>query len=315
VDSLVSVDVVTADGRVTTASADSNSELFWGMRGAGHNLAIATSFTFKTHAIGPQVMSGMLIFSPDDAVALCAEVDDIMSRAPRELSLPLIFAPAPPLPGLPPEAIGQPILIAVVIYTGPLESYDEAVGEVLSLVTPLANLVRPMSWIETNSMLDAFQPIGRRYQSKGAYVSAMSADLARLAIQRVAAAPAATPTASCLVGFPMLGGALLDVDEDATAFSRVGASWVSEIVAMWDTETDDGTYLDWVEESLAALVPHSPGTGYVNLTADQGPAWLRTVYGSPEKWARLVALKNEWDPDNLLAYNKNIALASAPEPA
>ena len=306
VDSLVSVDVVTTDGRVLTASADANQDLFWGMRGAGHNLAIATSFTFQAHKVGPEVVSGVVIYSPEEAVALCAGIDDAMRRAPRELSIPLIFTPAPPLPGLPPELIGAPVVITVVSYTGPAGSYEDAMKEINALANPVASMVRASSWLETNSIVDPFQPIGRRYHSGGGYLPAMSADVAKLALEHVADAPAATPTTGCLISFPMLGGAMLDPDEDACAFSRAGGEWVSEIVAMWEAKEADDDYLGWVKDGVAKFTPYSTGTGYINLTAHQGADWLRNVYGSPAKWERIVQLKRKWDPGNLLAHNKNV---------
>lgn len=311
VDHLLSVDVVTMDGRRLTASAGSNPELFWGMRGAGHNLAIGTSFTFQAEKVGPEVMSGMIIYSPKEAVSLCAGIDDVMTRAPRDLSIPLIITPAPPLPGLPPELIGRPIVIAVVIYTGPMDRYAQVMREFDGLATPMANLVHPSTWVETNSLIDPFQPIGRRYHSGGGYVPAMTADLVGLAIERIAAAPPPTgPTTGCVMTFPMLGGAMLDVEEDVCAFPRTGGEWVSENVAMWDSEASDEQYMAWVDETVAALAPHMTGSGYHNLTADRGPQWLPGFWGSSEKWERIVALKREWDPENRLAHNKNVLRAA-----
>jgi FAD/FMN-containing dehydrogenase len=315
VDNLLSIDVVTMDGRVITASAESNPDLFWGMRGAGHNLAIATSFTFQGQKVGPQVVSGVLVYSPQEALSFCAGIDEAMSRSPRELSIPMIFTPAPPLPGLPEELVGTPLLLAVVIYVGPVGGYDAAMSEVNALATPLANMVGPTSWCATNSLVDAFQPIGGRYHSGGGYLSAMRAEIAALALDRVAAAPVPTgPATGCLISFPMLGGALRDGDEDACAFSRTGAGWVSEVVAMWDTEPADDEYMGWVAEGVEALAPYSTGTGYINLTADRGPEWLRNVYGSAEKWERIVELKRKWDPDNRLAHNKNVLRAADAKP-
>jgi hypothetical protein len=285
------------------------------MRGAGHNLAIATSFTFQAQQLGPDVVSGVLIYSPEGAVALCAGIDDAMTRAPRDLSISLVFAPAPPLPGLPEQLIGTPLLLAVVVYLGPPDSYEDAMSELNALATPMANMVRPMSWCDANSQLDTFQPVGRRYHSGGGYVSTMSAEVAQLALERVAAAPPATPTTGCLVGFPMLGGAMLDADEDSCAFSRAGAEWVSENVAMWDEKAVDDDYISWVDDTVSALAPYMTGTGYINLTADRGPDWLRSVYGSREKWERVVELKRKWDPDNRLAYNKNVLRAAEADPA
>ncbi|WP_166459308.1 FAD-binding oxidoreductase [Amycolatopsis pithecellobii] len=307
VDSLLSIEVVTMDGAVRTVSADSEPDLFWGMRGAGHNLAIATSFTFQGHKVGPQVVSGIIVYSPEEAVKLCEGLDEAMRRTSREVSISSVFAQAPPIPGLPPELIGTPLLLAVVVYTGPVEDYEAAMGEINALATPMANMVAPKTWCETNSLLDAFQPSGRRYHSGGGYLPAMSAEVAQLVIDQVAAAPVpAGPATGCLINFPILGGALQEGDEDSCAFSRAGAAYVCEIVSMWDSEKADDEYAGWVDDSVRALAPQLTGTGYINLTADRGPDWLRTVYGSPEKWARLVQLKRKWDPDNLLAHNKNV---------
>ncbi len=311
VDSLLSIDVVTMDGVARSVSADSEPDLFWGMRGAGHNLAIATSFTFQAHKLGPQVVSGVLVYSREEAMKLCAGIDEAMRRTSRDLSIALVFAQAPPLPGLPPELIGTPLLLAVVVHTGPIEDYDTAMREINSLATPMANMVTPKTWCETNSLLDLFQPSGRRYHSGGGYLPAMSGELAQIVLGRVRAAPVPTgPATGCLIGFPMLGGALQEADEDSCVFSRVGSAFVCEAVAMWDSGTADEEYMGWVEDSVEALAPYLTGTGYINLTADRGPEWLRTVYGSPEKWERLVELKRKWDPDNLLAHNKNVLHAA-----
>ena len=312
VDQLLSVDVVTMDGRVATASAESEPDLFWGMRGAGHNLAIATSLTFQGQKVGPEVISGVRIYSAEEAVKFCAGIDDALTRAPCDLSLPVVFAPMPPMPGVPPEAIGAPVMISFVIYVGPLDAYDSAISEVNSLASPMTDMVGPATWTATNSIVDPFQPSGRRYHSGGGYLSAMSAELAQVAFERVATQPGpVSPTAGCLVGFPLLGGAMLDADEDSCAFSRTGAEWVSEAVAMWDAESADGDYMQWVDDSLVALEPHSTGTGYINLTADRGADWLSGVYGSLEKWQRIMELKRKWDPENRLAHNKNVLYAPA----
>jgi FAD/FMN-containing dehydrogenase len=311
VDSLLSIEVVTMDGAVRTVSADSEPDLFWGMRGAGHNLAIATSFTFQAYKVGPQVVSGILVYSREDAVRLSAGIDEAMRRTPRDLSITSVFAQAPPMPGLPPELIGTPLLLAVVVYTGPVEGYDAAMSEINALATPMANMVAPTTWCETNSLLDLFQPSGRRYHSGGAYLPAMSGEVARLVLDRVGAAPVMTgPATGCLIGFPMLGGALQEGDENSCVFSRVGAAFVCETVAMWDDEATDEEYMSWVDDSVQALAPYLTGTGYINLTADRGPDWLRTVYGSPEKWERLVQLKRKWDPAAILAHNKNVLRAA-----
>ncbi len=310
VDSLLSVEVVTMDGRVLTASAEENAELFWGMRGAGHNLAIATSFTYQAHRVGPQVISGPLFYVGDDAVSLLSGLDEAMSHAPRELAMTPVVMPAPPLPGLPEPMIGSPIVMPLVVYTGPLDAFEAAMSGIRALADPLVDLVRPSTWLEANALVDPQSPSGRRQHSGGGYLPAMTDEVARIALERVGVSPAPnSPAPSCLITFPMLGGALGDRDEDATAFSRSGAAWLCEVVGQWDLPSSDEEYVNWVNETWTALAPHGSTNGYVNLTVDRGSDWLQGVYGPTEKWERIVALKRAWDPHNRLCHNKNVLRA------
>ena len=310
VDNLLSIDLVTADGRVVTASAVSNPELFWGMKGAGHNLGIATSLTYQGRKVGPQVVSGLIVFSADDAPTIFDGIDEVMVAAPRELSCNFLVLLAPPLPGLPDFIVGTPILVALVVYTGAVDSYPAAISGLLGLANPLADMVAPSTWLEANSIVDAFEPPGRRQYMVGGYLAGLNADIARKAITAIAASPRPkSPLPSCLITFPVLGGALLDADEDSAAFSRTGAQWLFEVASEWDDRADDAEYAPWVDLTIAEFTAELAANAYTNLTADRGPAWLRGAYGSEEKWKRIVELKRSWDPHNRLSYNKNVTRA------
>ena len=316
VDNLLAADVVTMDGRPLRASADENEELFWGLRGAGHNLAIATSFTFQAHKVGPQVMSGVQVYSAQDALAVFAGVDEVMARAPRELTTTLVVLAAPPLPTLPPQMIGRPVVFSMIVYTGPMDGFDEAMSPLRALATPLVDMVKPSTWLQANALVDPFQPTGRRYYSGGGYLPRLTTEVGQGALDRVGVAPVPEgERPGCIVTFPLLGGALLDVDEDATAFSRVGAAWLFEVIGQWGSPADDEELVAWVDGTRAALASPESSNGYVNLTADRGAPWLRGLYGEPAKWERLVALKREWDPDNRLCHNKNLLRALEADPA
>ncbi len=310
VDHVVSIEIVTADGRVVTASADHEPELFWGLLGAGHNLGIATSFTYQAHKLGPQVMSGLVIFGADDAPNVFENVDEVMAHSPRELAVALLVMLAPPLPGLPEHVRGTPILGALVVYTGELDSYQSAVSGFLGMATPLVDMVAPCSWLEANSFVDRFEPPGRRRHMIGGYLPKLNAEIATIAIDAIARSPRPkNRLPACLITLPILGGALFDRDEDSTAFSRAGAEWIIEVASSWDEGADDATYAPWADETFALLESRLASNAYVNLTSDRGPAWLRQAYGSAEKWERIVALKRAWDPDNRLSYNKNVTRA------
>jgi FAD/FMN-containing dehydrogenase len=312
VDNLISADVVTVDGRRLTASEDENQELFWGLRGAGHNLAIATSFTLQAHRVGPDVVSGLIIYPIDQAVTILGKIDEAMAAAPRELTIYPVVLPAPPLPGLPEAMIGVPIFVLIAVYTGELDKYEEAMSSVRPLGQPLADMVHPSSWLEANSILDVLAPPGRRQHSRGGYLAGITEEIAQIMVDHVSNAPAPTGLGpSCAVAFPILGGANHDFDEHSKAYSREGAEWLWEVLGQWDPPEKDAEYDGWVDGVMNALIPYSLGNGYVNLSTDRGAEWLEGLYGSPEKWQRICALKAEWDPENRLSHNKNVARAQA----
>lgn len=310
VDNLLSVDVVTIDGRKLTASENENPELFWGLCGAGHNLAIATSFTYQAHRVGPEVMSGLIIYPFEATVPILSRIDEAMTQAPRELTVYPVVLPAPPLPGLPEAMIGAPIFVLIIIYTGELDRYEQAVKPIRPLGQPLADMVHPSSWLEANSILDVLAPPGRRQWSRGGYLGGITEEIAQIIVDHVRQAPAPTgPGPSTAVAFPILGGANFDFDEDSRAYSRAGAEWLWECLGQWDPPEKDDEYRGWVDGVMDAIAPLSLTNGYVNLSTDRGAEWLHGLYGSEEKWRRLVALKQAWDPDNRLCHNKNIARA------
>lgn len=311
VDSLLSVDVVTVRGERLVASRDRNPELFWGLCGAGHNLAVATSFTYQARRVGPGVVSGLIIYAIDDAARILPRLDAVMARAPRELTIYPVALPAPPLPGLPGHMVGVPILVLIIVYTGAAGAYEAAMAGVRPLAAPLADTVRPASWLETNSILDVLAPPGRRQHTRGGYLGGITAEVAAVVVDAVRAAPAPTsPGPSVAIALPCLGGANLDFPEDSTAYSRRGANWMWEVLGLWDTPDKDAEFVRWVDGVMAAMTPLSLRNGYVNLSCDQGPEWLRNLYGSREKWARICALKKAFDPHNRLRYNKNVARAA-----
>lgn len=312
VDNLLSVDVVTVDGRRVTASEIENPDLFWGLRGAGHNLAVATSFTYQAHKVGPNVISGLIAYPIEAALPVLSGIDEIMLTASRDLTLYPVILPAPPLPGLSEQIIGAPIFVLLVVFIGDIAQYEQAMAGVRPLAQPLVDGVHLSTWIETNSLLDMFAPPGRRQHNRAGYLAAIKPEIARIAVDLVSNAPTPTgPGPSVAIAFPCLGGACLDFDEDSAVFSRQGAYWLWEAFGQWDPPEKDTEYMGWVDGVMDALNPHSLRTGYVNLSTDRGPEWLRNLYGSLKKWERICALKAEFDPQNLLSYNKNIARAQA----
>jgi hypothetical protein len=311
VDNMLSCEMVTVEGQVVRASAEENPDLFWGLRGAGHNLGVVTSFEFQAHRVGPDVYSGFICYPIDQAEQIMTALDAHLAGASRALTVDPVLLPAPPLPGLPESQIGTPILALVTVYTGDLATADDVIEAVAALGTPIANTVGPSTWLQANSILDAISPPGRRNYSRGGYIASLTQPLARMFIEKISKTPAPDGPGMCAaIAIQTLSGAFHDFDEDSVAFSRIGTNWLWEALVQWDDPARDDEFLAFTADVLAAAKPHLLPNSYVNLTAHQGEEWLRGLYGSEEKFRRLQELKANWDPRNLLRFNKNIAPAT-----
>ena len=305
VDNLISCEVVTTDGRVIKASATENSDLFWALCGGGGNFGVVTSYEFQAHPVGPMVGAGVVLYSLDESTAVLAQLGRYMKTAPRELSVIAALVPTPPMPGIPEEYHGVYMMSLLTVYTGDLANLDGVVAALSSFGTPSAVAVGPAPWVVVNSMLDAAAPYGRRVHTRGGYLTSLTDDVIDTVIASARKAPAPTvPGPSTVQNVWFLSGAIAeDYDEDYVAFSREGAEIFWECVGQWDDPKFDEEYVAWVNSAADAL--NMRRNGYVNLTTDRGPEWLSGLYGKPEKFQRLLDMKQKWDPKNILRFNKN----------
>ncbi|MCX4460842.1 FAD-binding oxidoreductase [Streptomyces sp. NBC_01728] len=307
VDNLLACDVITVDGRKVRADETENPELFWALRGGGGNFGVVTSLEYRAHPVGPDVVAGQLIFPFDQAADVLGKLSAHLATAPRELGLLVAIADAPPLPMLPEEVHGKPVLILVVVYTGEPTTAHEVVEPLAALGQPLANLVAKTTWVQANSMLDAVAPYGMRMNLRGGYLPTLSAGAVDVLLENVVALPS-NPGVIYSINISFMGGAISeDVDEDAMAFSRTGAAWLWEAICKWDAPEYDAQYDEWATTLTEAMRPHALTNGYANLTDDLGEEWRRGVHGSKAKHQRLRSIKAAWDPHNMLRFNKNIA--------
>jgi FAD binding domain/Berberine and berberine like len=307
VDSLKACDVVTVDGRKVRATKEENADLLWALSGGGGNFGVVTAFEFQGRPLGPQVFSGVIVFPPEQAGEVLSSMDRFMPSAPRELSVIAAGTACPPFPPVPADVHGTPVQMLLVVYTGPEDKAQGVINSLSKFGKPIAVLVGPNSWINTNRMLDAIAPYGRRMESRGGYLSTLDETVIRMVTKNLMNAPAPTaPLPSTVQNLWYMGGAISeDFDEDSVAFSREGAVWFWESVAQWDGAEHDKEYLAWSDISYVDLKQRMRANGYVNLTCDLGPEWLKGLYGSERKYRRLIEAKKKWDPHNLLRFNKN----------
>jgi FAD/FMN-containing dehydrogenase len=291
-DNLLSVDIVTADGRFLTASADQHPELFWGLRGGGGNFGVVTSFEYCLHPVGP-VLAGMVVHPMDKAREVLRFYRDFCRSCPDEM----LAAAA-----LMTTHEGLPVAVIVVGYIGDLAKGEALVAPLRKFGSPLADTIAPTSYVELNTLFDAAVPYGevKRYW-KSSFLKELGNDLIEILVER--STKFLSPMS--MVMFFHLHGAAARVDPDATAFGLRDDQWDYDVISQWTDPAEAPDHIQWTRNFWTAVEPFATGEVYVNhLDAEEGTTRIRAAYG--RNYDRLVALKNEYDPTNLFRLNQNI---------
>jgi FAD/FMN-containing dehydrogenase len=306
-DNLISAEVVTADGAVVRASADENPDLFWGIRGGGGNFGIVTEFELKLHDVGPMIYGGLLGCSPERATEITTFLRDYMVDAPEDLGAAIGFLSAPPAPHVPEEMHFQPVVGVVICWTGTVEEGERVIAPIREVAQPVLDMVGEMPYTVLQSMLDDSGPYGVRGYLKAEFVDDLNDD----AIAKLVAGGANRPGPLVQLLLEPLGGAIADVDEADSAISRRDVAWCYHALSMWmdPSQEAEDAHVAWVHQLTESMKPHTTTGVYLNFTNENDDDRVRKTFG-PEKYARLQALKDKYDPDNLFRLNANIKPSS-----
>jgi FAD/FMN-containing dehydrogenase len=300
IDNLIAADVVTVGGDFVRATEKQHAELFWGLRGAGGNFGVVTEFEFQLHRVGPTVLAGPIFWPVEESPLLLRFYRDWIADAPDELMTIVIHRRAPAVPYVPEELHGELVVAVACCYAGPVEDGEAVVRPLREFGSPVLDLCRPKPYLENQSMFDPSYPHGWWYYVRACDVAELSDDVIDVTAEH------AKRIESPVGGFPIwqLGGAVARVGDGDTAFNGRGAGHTFNLTAT--TKTDDGfeREREWARTFWSALEPHHTSV-YVNFLMDEGQDRIVQAYGA-EKYARLQALKREYDPDNLLRLNQNI---------
>jgi FAD/FMN-containing dehydrogenase len=302
VDNLLSVDLVTAEGELLTASEDENPDLFWGARGGGGNFGVVTSFEYRLHPVGPIVLAGPIFYPLEDAREVLARYRRFIAAAPDELTTIFELSVAPPAPFLPEAVHGRPIVMVGACYAGAPEDGIEVVRPLKELGNPLVDLLEPKRYTALQSMFDPSVPHGWHRYWKAVELPPLTDDAIDTLVEHASAQT--SPRSYCIVF--QLGGALARVGDDETAFGRRDAAHSVNINAVW-TEDDPGgeRHVAWARDFFAAMQAHAGGRVYVNFLGDEGAERVRQAYGV-RHYERLAELKRAYDPTNFFRLNQNI---------
>jgi FAD/FMN-containing dehydrogenase len=302
VDNLLSVDLVTAEGELLTASEDENPDLFWVIRGGGGNFGVVTSFEYRLHPVGPIVLAGPVFHPLEDAREVLAFYRELIATAPDELTTIFELSVAPPAPFLPEDVHGKPIVMIGACYAGAPEDGIEVVRPLKEFGNPLVDLLEPKLYTALQSTFDRSVPHGWHRYWKSVELPALTDDAIDTLVDH---ASAQTSLKSYCIVF-QLGGALARMGEDETAFSQRDAAYNVNINAVWTEDDPEGErHVAWARDFFSAMQPHAGGRVYVNFLGDEGAERVRQAYGD-RQYERLVELKRTYDPTNFFRLNQNI---------
>ena len=300
IDSLVSADVVLADGRLVTASEDEHPDLFWALRGGGGNFGVVTSFEFRAHPVR-DVVAGPTLWPIDDAAKVMRFYDELIATAPRDLTGFFAFLVVPPAPPFPEHLHLQRMCGVVWCYTGPPDEAAAAFEPIASFGTPALHAVGPMSFPALQSAFDPLLPPGDQWYWKADFIDELTDEAIAEHVKRGPTMP--TPQSTMHL-YP-INGAAGDVAPDATAFAYRGAHYGMVIGGIDPDPAKAPELISWARSYWEAIHPHSAGGAYVNMMMDdEGHDRVRASFG--ENYDRLVAVKRQYDPDNRFRVNQNI---------
>jgi FAD/FMN-containing dehydrogenase len=290
-DNLLSVDLVTADGQLQRMSATERPDLFWGVRGGGGNFGVATSFEYQLHPVGP-LLGGMLIYPMHKAKEFLRLYRDFTSTVPDEFGSLATLATLPD---------GTPATVSLMGFSGPFEEGERLLQPLRAFGPPLQDLLGPIPYTGLQSIAENFNPPGMRNYWKSSYLQNLSEEAITTLVNSFASVPA--PHSHVVIEH--LGGAVSRREKDETAYNHRHAPYNLVIVGMWSNPEEDDKNIRWVRGLWEAMQPFASGEVYVNYEADQGVDRIKAAY-NPTTYARLVALKNKYDPTNLFRLNQNI---------
>ncbi len=294
IDSLLAVELVTADGRIVRASEDENPELFWGLRGAGANFGIVTAFEFRLHPFDGQVVHGTVTHPIERAGELAERFRELVEAGPDELWASFGLARGPQTPA--------GVATVSLLHCGSLDDAERDLAPLRVLGGAVEDTVEPKPYLSSQRLFDAPMEWGQRFSMKSSFLSSLPDELVDAWVEWVSGVPEGAEG-----GFSLwaCGRAIAAMSEEDTAFTGRDAAFWAAAEVVWKDRALDEACRAWARDATAAAAPHALVGRYVNDVVEVGDDIARSIYGDA-KYERLVALKRAWDPDNVFRLNQNI---------
>ncbi len=299
IDNLLEADIVLADGRFVTASAEENEDLFWAIRGGGGNFGVVTSFLFKLHPIHMDY-AGPMLWPLEQATEVMQWYREFITQAPDDIYGFFLFLVVPPGPPFPEHLHNKKMCGVVWCYTGPAEQAETTFKPIRSFGPPALDLVGPMPHPQLQSMFDELYPPGLQWYWRADFFNELSDEAIALHVKY----GSEIPTMHSSMHLYPINGAAHRIGKTDTAWSYRDATWAQVIVGVDPDPTNNEQIIAWTKEYWDALHPHSAGGAYVNFMMDEGEERIKASYR--DNYDRLVEIKKQFDPTNLFRVNQNI---------
>jgi FAD/FMN-containing dehydrogenase len=302
-DNLRSADVVAADGSVVYASESQNPELFWALRGGGGNFGVVTRFELDLHPVGPVVLGGLIFYPGDQAIQVINGWRDRVDTMPDELSTFISLATAPPAPFIPDNWHNRKVAIVVACWAGDPADGEDVVQPLRSLGTPITDLLAPLPYLDLQQLVDPIWEAGAGNYYTSAFLDGLPDD----AIQTLTDFHQSSADLLVLAELHIhhFGGAVARVPPESTAFTDRSSPFLLNCAARTADPAELPLYVDWARTARNAMTAFGKGGMYVNFSGEGGDGNRRASY-PPEIYARLQAVKDQYDPLNIFRFNMNV---------
>jgi FAD/FMN-containing dehydrogenase len=304
VDNLVAAEMVTADGQRVRASAEENADLFWAIRGGGGNFGIVTQFVFRLHPVGPEVLSGLIVYPFEQAKSVLTQYKEYVETIPDDLCVWVVLRKAPPLPFLPDEVHGREVVVFAFMHSGDLAEGERLIEPVRHFGDAYGEHIGPNPYVGWQQGFDPLLTPGARNYWK----SHNFAELSDGAVDTVIEYAGQLPSPQCEIFIALLGGEANRIAEDATAYAHRNVKFVMNVHGRWDDPNQDGECVSWSRAFFETAKPHAMGGVYVNFMTEEETDRIGAAYGP--NYERLARIKRKYDPGNVFHLNQNIRPAA-----
>jgi FAD/FMN-containing dehydrogenase len=300
IDNLVSVDMITADGKKIRASEKENSDLFWALRGGGGNFGVVTQFEFQLYPVGPKILAGLMVFPFSQARQILTKYRQFIKSAPEELNVWVVLRQAPPLPFLPENVHGKEVVVLPIFYCGAVAEGEKVIAPLRAFGDVVGEHIGAQPYADWQKAFDPLLTPGARNYWK----SHNFTELADGALNSVIDFAGTLPSPQCEIFIGLIAGAPNRIAVNATAYAARDAKLVLNVHGRWDEAKDDPKCIAWARDFFKASAPYASGGAYVNFMTDEESDRVAAAYGS--NYERLVEIKRRYDPDNVFHTNQNI---------